>query len=109
VTPFALALQRAQIHLLQRLQDLEPLLARNQVDVWGEYREVALAVATLAAHLAPGAHGELLTTQQMAARLGIAPKTLLRRRARGQVKAPVQLGRRGRAALRWRGDEVRDA
>ena len=49
---------------------------------------------------APGAGGELLTTAQMAARLQIAPKTLLRRAKKGQLE-PIRLGQRGRGALRW--------
>jgi hypothetical protein len=36
----------------------------------------------------------------MAARLQIAPKTLLRRAKKGQAE-PIRLGQRGRGALRW--------
>jgi hypothetical protein len=106
VNQLQLALGRAQRRLLERLEQLEERIADEHEDAWPEYRDLATALAAVAAQLAPGARGELLTTEQMAARLGISSKTLLRRRARGQVKAPVQLGQRGRAALRWRGDEV---
>ena len=58
------------------------------------------------AQTAPGARGELLTTKGMAARLNVAPKTLLRWKAAGKVRPAQQLGQRGRAAIRWRGDEV---
>jgi hypothetical protein len=88
---------------------LAALLARvedGQETAWAEFLEVARVLATFAPLVAPGARGDLLTTKQMAERLGIAPKTLLRRRAKGQAVPALQLGRRGRAAIRWRGDEA---
>ena len=35
-------------------------------------------------------------------RLGISSKTLLRRKASGEMRPAMVLGRRGRAAVRWR-------
>jgi hypothetical protein len=106
--PWTLAavLERAARRLAERLAQLEEQLQQGDAAAWPAFCEASQALAAVLPVIAPGARGELLTTQQMAERLGIAPKTLLRRRARGQVKAPVQLGERGRAALRWRGDEV---
>ena len=46
--------------------------------------------------------GELLSTKDLADRLGVTPKTLLRRRAKGELKPALELGERGRAAFRWR-------
>jgi hypothetical protein len=56
----------------------------------------------------PVLHAEvLLTSKQYAERLGINVKTLLRRRLNGELaQEPLVLGKRGRAALRWRGTEV---
>src|SRR5262245_32800062 len=50
----------------------------------------------------PGVRGELLTTGQMAERLGIAPKTLLKHKAAGVVRPALQRGK----LIRWRGDEA---
>jgi hypothetical protein len=68
--------------------------------------ETLNALARLVPLLAPGAHGELLTTKAMAERLGISPKTLLKRKASGEIHPAVQIGARGVAAIRWRGDEM---
>jgi predicted site-specific integrase-resolvase len=52
--------------------------------------------------MSPGAGGELLTTAQMAERLGIKPKTLLRHKSNGAVRPALQRGK----LIRWKGDEV---
>jgi hypothetical protein len=52
--------------------------------------------------LAPGQHGELLTTAQMASRLGIAPKTLLKHKAAGSIRPALEKGK----LVRWRGSEA---
>jgi hypothetical protein len=51
-------------------------------------------------HVSPGQ--QLLTTRQMAERLGIQPKALLRRKARGVVKPALQKGK----LIRWKADGV---
>jgi hypothetical protein len=102
----ALQLERAARRLGDRLAQLEERLQQDDADAWTPYLDTAQALAAVLPAIAPGSRGELLTTAEMAARLNIAPKTLLRRRKQGQVRAAVELGQRGRAALRWRGDEV---
>jgi hypothetical protein len=97
----ALRLERAAQRLGERLAALEDRLS-DDGGLWREYAEVAAALAAVLVGIAPGRRGELLTTQQMAEKLGIAPKTLLRQKAKGLVQPALQLGRRGRAALRWR-------
>jgi hypothetical protein len=68
-----------------------------------EYAAVAASLATVLAQASLGAgRGELLTTVEMAGRLGIAPKTLLKHKAAGVVKPALQRGK----LIRWRGDEV---
>jgi hypothetical protein len=43
-----------------------------------------------------------LTTAEMARRMGIAPKTLLKHKALGKVRPAIQRGK----LIRWRGDEA---
>ncbi len=102
----ALRLVRAAQRLGERLVVLEDRLQADDVATWREYAEVAAALAAVLPALAPERRGGLLTTAEMAQRLGISSKTLLRRKAKGELRPALQLGRRGRAALRWRGDEV---
>jgi hypothetical protein len=105
-TTRALLLDAAAAKIEARLLALDRLVAPGEGPAWSEYVALAHALAALVSVTRPEAGGRLLTTQEMAQKLGIAPKTLLRRRKRGQVQAPVMLGERGRAALRWRGNEA---
>jgi hypothetical protein len=89
-----------------RLADLLGRVEDGQDAAWAEFLDVVKAMVTLSPLVAPGARGEFLSTKQMAERLGIAPKTLLKRKADGKATPALQLGRRGRAAIRWKGDEV---
>jgi hypothetical protein len=98
--PVQLAITRAEARLVERLDQLEAKLAAGDESAWCSYCEAAAALAAIAPTTVPGASGELLTTKQMAQRLGIAPKTLLRRAKAGQAE-PIRFGERGRAALRW--------
>lgn len=95
------ALARAQLRLTERLEQLEARLAGGDETAWSAYCEAAASLAAIAPLMVPGADGRLLSTAEMAERLGVAPKTLLRRKAKGEVMPAVQLGQRGRAALRW--------
>ena len=99
-------LARAARLLEGRLADLAERLGEDDESAWGEFLATVNAYISVLAQLTPGTRGELLTTRQMAERLNIAPKTLLKRKAKGQVRPALQLGERGRAAIRWRGDEV---
>src|SRR5439155_18079322 len=100
VTPAHLALIRAATRFVERTEKLEPQL--DDPESWREYFATVTALATIVPQIRPEMTGELLTTAQMAARLGIAPKTLLRQKASGKVTPAMILGQRGRAALRWR-------
>lgn len=95
-----LALARAERRLVERLEQLETKLTAGDETVWTEYAHLAAALAALAPATAPGAGGELLTTRQLAERLQVHPKTVLRRAKAGQIE-PVRMGQRGRGALRW--------
>ena len=96
------SLVRAAELLSARLDALENRLEADDLAAWSAYCEAARALAAVAHHLEPGARGELLSTRQMAERLGVAPKTLLRHVAGGVVKPALHRGK----LIRWRGDEV---
>lgn len=85
-----------------RLTHLEARLDNGDETTWRAYGETAAALASVVARLTPGASGELLTTRQLAERLNIAPKTLLKRKKRHQITPALQHGK----LIRWRGDEV---
>jgi excisionase family DNA binding protein len=51
----------------------------------------------------PAERRPLATTREMAARLGVTPKTLRKLGKAGKLTAEaVRLGNRGRGAIRWR-------
>jgi hypothetical protein len=98
------ALRRAVPLIEARLVELEAKITSGDESAWSAYLETLTAATMLQAQASPGAGGELITTSELAATLGVAPKTILRRRAKGELKAVVT-GRRGRAALRWNAAE----
>ena len=83
------ALVRAANRLVVRLADLETRLDAGD-DVWSAYAATVEHLVRLDQHLASVG---LLTTQEMADRLAIAPKTLLRRKKKGQIRPAFQHGR----------------
>jgi hypothetical protein len=96
------ALKRAATLLLQRMEVLEDSLQADHDSVWPAYCDVVRSLTAALNHVLPGAQGELLTTREMAARLNLTPKTLLRHCARGRVRPAVKSGK----LVRWRGDEL---
>jgi hypothetical protein len=90
-------LARGVARLQARLLDLERRLDAGE-DVWADYRATLTALAELRAKVAPGGAGELVSTREMAERLGIKPKTLLKRKDKGELKPAFQAGR----LIRWR-------
>jgi hypothetical protein len=102
MTGTTLALQRAVRRLTERLEALESRLEGDASATWDEYRDTAAVLSNLLERFAPGRHGALLTTAQMAERLGVAPKTLLRRKKAGDIRPAVQRGK----LIRWRGNEM---
>ena len=102
MTALTFRLARAAQVLADRLEQLEKRLQDDDRGAWNEYATTATALAQVFAHVAPGRHGELLTTEQMAERLAISSKTLLKRKARGEIRPALQRGK----LIRWRGDEA---
>ena len=94
-------LTRAAQRLSARMDELGKRLDAGDTTVWTEYSTTAAALATIAPQIRPEARGALLTTGQLAERLASSPKTLLKRKARGEIRPALQRGR----LIRWRGDE----
>jgi hypothetical protein len=96
------ALLGRAIRLLEdRAIVLEARIRTGDETAWPEYRETVGALATVFERMAPGRRGEFLTTREMAERLGVSPKTLLKHKARGTVRPAIQRGK----LIRWHGDE----
>ena len=95
-------LERSARLLLARVCQLEERVCQGEEAAWAPYLATLATLAHVLDHVTPGRRGELLTTSQMAARLNLSPKTLLRRKARGEIRPAVQRGK----LIRWRGDEV---
>jgi hypothetical protein len=103
VNPAALALGALVPLLVARVEALRVRVAAGDGTAWAELVSTADLLLRLEAATAPGAGGALLTTSQLAQRMGVSAKTILRARKRGQLEPAAQLGQRGRAALRWSG------
>jgi hypothetical protein len=101
MSALGLALLRAARLLEVRLAHLEDRIAAGEEAAWPPYLEIIEIAAKLDRQLTPGSRGELLTTKQMAARLAVTPKTLLKRKARGEITPAQQAGR----LIRWKGTE----
>jgi hypothetical protein len=93
-------LGRAKQRIAVRLEELGARVDAGDEAAWSTYLQTAATLATVA-QLAPSARGELLTTRQLADQMQISSRTLRRKAQRGEL-APIRLGNRGRAALRWR-------
>jgi hypothetical protein len=102
MSPLTVALLRGARLLDVRLTQLEERLLSGDETAWRDYLVTLEAAVKLDHQLTPGAHGEMVSTRAMAERLGIKPKTLLRRKAKGQVTPAMQAGR----LIRWKGTEA---
>jgi AraC-like DNA-binding protein len=102
VRPSQLALARAEQRLVERLEHLEKQLGAGDESVsWIEYGQLAAALAAIVPAMMPGGLGELISTKQLAERVGLSPKTVLRRMKQQGVE-PIRFAKRGPGALRWR-------
>ena len=95
-------LKRAVARLQARAAALEQRIETGDDGAWSAYVEAIEALAAVLPRLDRGADGALLSTAEMAHRLGVAPKTLLRHVARGSVTPALHRGK----LLRWRGTEM---
>ena len=99
-------LSRAARLLEDRLLGLEGRVQRGDEAAWSDYLVTVTAYTAVLAQLTPGAHGGLLTTKQLAERLNVSSKTILKQKKQGKLRPALQLGQRGRAAIRWRADQT---
>jgi len=99
----AARLARAVALLSARLEALEKRLQDGDEAAWDAYLAALQVLSALLPNLTARRDDRLLTSGEMAARLGISVKTLLRKKANGALRPALELGQRGRAALRWRG------
>jgi len=95
-------LERSARIIIARIAELEAHLQDGIEAPWGPYFEAVKALAAVIPNLAPERRGALLTTAEMAERLSLSPKTLLKRKARGEIRPTIQRGK----LIRWRGDEA---
>lgn len=99
MTPLTIALAQAKSDMLDWLAADRPAAVAGDPAKRREYRENAVALATLAT-LAEQ-RGDLVSTRQLAERLGVSARTIRRRRKAGELKPALELGKR---VLRWRPD-----
>ncbi len=95
------ALGKAEPLLLKRLGQLQERLQAGEEGAWTEFLGVVQALIALSQAARPENGGPMLTTQEMASRLGVAAKTLLRHKARGRIQPAVAKGK----LIRWSGQE----
>jgi hypothetical protein len=90
------ALIRGRRLVESRLVDLEERIATGDENAWPSYLDTLRAAAELDERFRT--RGTLLTTAEMAETLAIKPKSLLRRKSRGQATPALQNGK----LIRWR-------
>ncbi len=95
------ALQRSERLLTERLTTVQERLQAGEEAAWLEFLEVVKVLATLLPNLRPEAGGAMLTTKDMASRLGVSTKTLLRHKKEKRIQPAVAQGK----LLRWTGQE----
>ena len=101
--PDRLKIDKAARLLAERLDVLEKRVQDGDETAWAAYQGTLRALTALLPHLGPE-RGALLTTAEMADRLGISPKTLLRHKSKGKIRPAIVQGK----LLRWKGNEVLD-
>jgi hypothetical protein len=97
-----LTLERAQLRLVERLEQLEARLAGGDEGVWLEYGQLAAALAAIAPLTAPGAGGRAMTTKELAAAFHLTERVARRKGLKGELPVgAIRLGTGDRAKLRW--------
>lgn len=98
----AIYLTRSASLLAERIARLESRVQAGDETAWKPYQEAVMALAVVLQQLPVERQGAFLTTREMATRLNISPKTLLRRKSRGEIRPALQKGK----LIRWKGNEV---
>jgi hypothetical protein len=97
MTPLALALAQAERRLVARLETLATRLDGGDESAWPDY----LATLNTLHTLVPAEYRPLVTTREMAERLGVKPRLLRTKGTKLGLQA-IRLGARGTGAIRWR-------
>lgn len=99
--PAALALVRAEAHLVDRVEQLAKRIDDGDEAVFVEYSQLAAALATIIPLTSPGA-GRAMTTEELATAFNLTPKTARRKGLKGELPVnAIRLGSGDRAKLRW--------
>src|SRR6058998_635679 len=94
-----LALDRAGRRVLARLQALEVRLEAGDDSAWEDYLTTIQALLVITRERRPG---QLLTTKELAQRLGVNERTVRRHRQLGALTPALARGR----VIRWAADSV---
>jgi hypothetical protein len=92
---------RCARRLAGRVEALEARLGQGDDAAWPEYVEAVKVFILVLSNLTSDRQGAYLTTAQMAERLNLSPKTLLKHKASGRIRPAVQQGK----LIRWKGTE----
>ena len=98
-TALGVALARAARLIETRLLALEERLHDGDDAAWALYVDALKIALDIEARLAPGAHGELISTADLAHRLNVSSKTIARRRKAGALTPALVDGKR---IIRWK-------
>jgi hypothetical protein len=98
VAALSVALVRAARLLAARLEALEQRIREGDESAWPDFLTTVQASVELEARLTPGSHDELITTRELAARLSVSPKTILRRKKTGALTPAFAAGK----LIRWK-------
>jgi hypothetical protein len=96
-----LVLRKAEGMLTDRLEQLQNRVQAGEAALWGDLVQVTATLVSVHGALAPEHGGSLLTTGEMAERLGMSVKTLLNHKHNGTIQPAVAKGKH----LRWSGAE----
>lgn len=94
-------LQHGEKLLVKRAGELRARLEAEPA-LWPDYMDAVRTLAAIAPAVAPEASGRLLRTEEMAERLGMSAKTLLRHKTSGKITPAVSRGK----CIRWTGRET---
>ncbi len=95
------ALQHGEKLLVESAEALRSRVEAGDQTALAEYCEVLRTLATIGRAVAPEATGGLLTTEEMAQKMGLSVRSLLRHKKAGTIKPTLQHGK----LLRWSGRE----
>ena len=106
----ALTIERAERRVLARVQALEAQLDATDGDgLWTAYIEAVQALVVLVRDRQKQEPVRLLTTKELAQRMGVNERTIRRQRQAG-ILSPTFIGdrrsTRGRCLIRWNADAV---